>query len=219
MAWFLRMSQLGLVSISGKCENQLRPIFARWHSKPFSTSNNERVLQTNCQTYIFVSSISFAFTYYFVNMYYVHNSRNITCKSAFFPFNQNDVTCHFPHNFQKELIWLYMEKRLTTIKFNKMCEYALKFCHVSSTEEQGWVQNLASVSNINVFQSSIPKMQVSFIALEHECVRYRLQKTGFCWILLRLRSSMLVVCWQWLMGKYSLSMHNHYEPWQQPSRD
>ena len=119
MAWFLRQSQLGLVSISGKWENQLRPIFARWHSKPFRTSNNERVLQTNCQTYIFVSSISFAFTYYFVNMYYVHNSRNITCKSAFFPFNQNDVTCHFPHNFQKELIWLYMEKRLTTINSRK----------------------------------------------------------------------------------------------------
>ena len=61
-------------------------------------------------------------------------------------------------------------KKIDYNKFNKLCEYALKFCHVSSTEERGGrVEKLASVSNINVFQSSIPKMQVSFIALEHEC--------------------------------------------------
>ena len=140
-------------------------------------------------------------------------------KSAFFPFNQNDVTCHFPHNFQKELIWLYMEKRLTTINSTKCVRMHWYAMFQVQKNRAGWVRKLASVSNINVFQSSIPKMQVSFIALEHECVRYRLQKTGFCWLLLRLRSSMLVVCWQWLMGKYSLSMHNHYEPWQQPSRN
>ena len=63
-------------------------------------------------------------------------------------------------------------KKIDYNKFNKICaQYALKFCHVSRTEEGGRrLEKLASVSNIDVFQSSIPKMQVSFIALEHECV-------------------------------------------------
>ena len=63
-----------------------------------------------------------AFTDYFVNMYYVHNSRNIACKSAFFLLTKMTWLVIFHTIFKKnwyDSTW----KKIRYNKFKKLCEY------------------------------------------------------------------------------------------------